>query len=152
MHHYCCSVEKESHVEYHYYCLLGYHLSQYHCLWTHSNCHHSGYWLASEVLTFSGQHEEDFWICGSKEIENISVCVKETWHIRSFLTGFCLICYSEKPWKVGVAIFQINVTTGISFISDGDSNMVGSNSVMDKVENISNNFQSNTRTPLSKKH
>ena len=42
---------------------------------------------------------------------------------------------------VGVAISQINVTTGISFVSDGDSNMAGSGSVMDKVENISNNFE-----------
>ena len=42
---------------------------------------------------------------------------------------------------VGVGISQINVTTGISFISDGDSNMVGSNSFMDKVEKISNNFE-----------
>ena len=42
---------------------------------------------------------------------------------------------------VGVAISQINVTTGISSVSDGDSNMAGSGSVMDKVENISNNFE-----------
>lgn len=42
---------------------------------------------------------------------------------------------------VGVGISQINVTTGISFISDGDSNMAGSSSFMDKVEKISNNFE-----------
>ena len=43
-----------------------------------------------------------------------------------------------------VTIFQINVTTGISFVSDEDSNMAGSGSVMDKVERISNNFDYKT--------